>query len=122
VLQAGPAASLARWDRSPNCNSDGVASHSRDDTHSHRQRYCCPAYAAPFHDLSGTTLVEHHRRLRVWMLCLYLMGLNLSSRQIAQELDLIASHVQAVTEQLRTGLKAKVRAAALDGEVEIEEV
>ena len=42
------------------------------------------------------------------MLCLYLMGLNLSSRQIAQELDLIASHVQAMTEQLRTGLKARL--------------
>ena len=56
------------------------------------------------------------------MLCHYLMGLNLSNRQIAQELDLIASHVQAMTEQLRTGLMAKVPAVALDGEVEIEEV
>ena len=101
MLQAGPAASLARWDRSPSCNSDSVGSHGRDDTHSHRQRYCCPAYAAPFRDLSGTTLVEHHRPLRVWMLCLYPIGLNLSNRQIARELDLSASDVQAMTEQLR---------------------
>src|SRR4051794_2925800 len=42
--------------------------------------------------------------LRVWVLCLYLMGLNLSNRQIAQELDLGVSDVQAMTKALRHGL------------------
>ena len=59
---------------------------------------------------------------RVWVLCLYLMGLNLSNRQIAQELDLSVSDVQAMTEQLRIGLVAQAPAIALDGEVEIDEV
>ena len=67
-------------------------------------------------------MAGHHRPLRVWVLCLYLMGLNLSNRQIAQELDLSVSDVQAMTEQLRLGLLAQAPAIVLDGEVEIDEV
>ena len=50
------------------------------------------------------------------------MGLNLSSRQIAGELGLAISDVQAMTEQLRRGLAAKMPAVELEGEVEIDEV
>ena len=67
-------------------------------------------------------LAGHHQPLRVWVLCLYFMGLNLSSRQIAGELGLAASDVQAMTEQLRRGLVARVPAVELQGEVEIDEV
>jgi transposase-like protein len=67
-------------------------------------------------------LAGHHQPLRVWVLCLYLMGLNLSNRQIARELGLDGSDVQAMTEQLRAGLAAKAPAARLAGEVEIDEV
>jgi len=35
------------------------------------------------------------------MLCLYLMGLNLSNQQIAAELDLNKDDVQQMTDQLR---------------------
>ena len=44
--------------------------------------------SAQFDNLTGTIFAGHHQPLRVWMLCLYLIGLNLSNRQIAQELDL----------------------------------
>jgi hypothetical protein len=50
------------------------------------------------------------------------MGLNLSNRQIAEELGLAGSDVQLMSEQLRHGLAAKVPAATLEGEVEIDEV
>jgi hypothetical protein len=50
------------------------------------------------------------------------MGLNLSNRQIAKELDLAVSDVQAMTEQLRQGLTAKIAPVILQGEVEIDEV
>ena len=50
------------------------------------------------------------------------MGLNLSNRQIARELGLDGSDVQAMAEQLRRGLDAKATAARLEGEVEIDEV
>ena len=40
----------------------------------------------------------------MWVLCLYLMGLNASNKQIAGELGLCPSDVQAMTERLRRGL------------------
>ena len=58
----------------------------------------------------------------MWVLCLYFMGLNLSNRQIAQELGLDGSDAQATTERLRRGLVAKAPPVRLDGEVEIDEV
>ena len=45
-----------------------------------------------------------HQPLRVWIGCLYLMGLNLSHQQIAQELDLHKDDVHAMTPQLRCSL------------------
>src|ERR671933_1202539 len=114
-----------RWPegvRCPGCGSDAVVRHGRDDTQPQRQRYRCKACADRFDDLTGTVLAGHHRPLRVWVLCLYLMGLNLSNRQIAQELDLGETDVQAMTEQLRYGLAAKLPPARLEGAVEIDEV
>ena len=93
-----------------------------DDTQPHRQRYRCKARASRFDDLTGTVLAGHHQPLRVWVLCLYFMGLNLSSRQIALELGLAISDVQVMTEQLRRGLVAKTPEVTLKGEVEIGEV
>src|SRR3954464_4819684 len=77
---------------------------------------------ARFDDLTGTALAGHHQPLRLWVLCLYLMGLNLSTRQIAAELGLDGSDVQAMTEHLRHDLAARIAPATLTGEVEIDEV
>ena len=114
-----------RWPegvRCPGCGSDAVVRHGRDDTRPHRQRYRCKACAGRFDDLTGTVLAGHHQPLRVWVLCLYLMGLNLSDRRIAEELGLSGSDAQLMTEQLRHGLAARIPAAALEGAVEIDEV
>ena len=114
-----------RWPegvRCPGCDSAAVARHGRDDTQPHRQRYRCSACGSRFDDLTGTALAGHHRPLRVWVLCLYLMGLNLSNRQIAHELGLSVADVQAMTEYLRSGLVAKTPAVVLDGTVEVDEV
>jgi transposase-like protein len=114
-----------RWPegiRCPGCDSDGVVRNGRDDTQPERQRYRCQACACRFDDLTGTVLAGHHQPLRVWVLCLYFMGLNLSNRQIADELGLSASDVQAMTEQLRSGLAAKSPQVRLEGKVEIDEV
>ena len=88
----------------------------------HRQRYLCKTCDGRFDDLTGTALAGHHQPLRVWVLCLYLMGLNLSNPQIAAALDLGASDVQAMTEHLRSGLAGRTPAAKLEGQVEIDEV
>src|SRR5215210_6589929 len=45
-----------------------------------------------------------------------------TNRQIALELGLSPSDVQAMTEHLRCGLVAKAPAARLEGEVEVDEV
>jgi transposase-like protein len=114
-----------RWPdgvRCPTCSSAAVTRHGRDDTQPHRQRYRCTACQTRFDDLTGTALAGHHQPLRVWVLCLYLMGLNLSNRQIAHELGLSGSDVQAMTEHLRAGLVAKSPAVMLDGVVEVDEV
>jgi hypothetical protein len=60
-----------------------------------------------FDDLSGTIFEGHHQPLRVWVLCLYLMGLNLSNEQIAAELDLSSGDVQEMASQLRKGVVDK---------------
>src|SRR3954453_19137242 len=107
-----------RWPegvRCPRCDGVEVARHGRDDHQPHRQRYRCAGCGARFDDLTGTALAGHHQPLRVWVLCLYLMGLNLSNRQIAQELDLAPSDVQAMTEALRQGLAAKLPPVRLEG-------
>jgi transposase-like protein len=114
-----------RWPdgvRCPSCGSASVARHGRDETQPHRQRYRSAACGTRFDDLTGTVLAGHHQPLRVWVLCLYLMGLNLSNRQIAQELGLSQPDVQLMTEQLRQGLAARLPSARLEGEVEIDEV
>ena len=108
--------------RCPSCGSVAGDRDGRDDTQPHRQRYRCKACAGRFDDLTGTVLAGHHQPLRAWVLCLCLMGLNLSNRQIAQELDLSQPDVQLMTEQLRRGLAAQLPAVVLDGEVEIDEV
>src|SRR3954468_21597539 len=96
------------------CSSAAVIRHGHDERH--RQRYRCKDCGARFDDLTGTVLAGHHQPLRDWILCLYVMGLNLSNQQIAQELSLndddeMASH-------LREGLVAKVPEATLEGTVE----
>jgi transposase-like protein len=114
-----------RWPdgvRCPRCEGARIARDGRDDAQPQRQRCRCAGCGARFDDLSGTVLAGHHQPLRVWVLCLYLMGLNLSNRQIAQELDLCVSDVQAMTEALRHGLTARLPPVVLQGEVEIDEV
>jgi transposase-like protein len=114
-----------RWPdgvRCPGCGGATVIRHGRDDTQEHRQRYRCKECDTRFDDLTGTALAGHHQPLRVWVLCLRLMGLDLSNRQIARELDLGETDVQVMAEQLRQGFAARLPPTRLEGAVEIDEV
>jgi transposase-like protein len=114
-----------RWPegvRCPQCHREKVARHGHDDRPRERQRYRCTAGLARFDDLTGTIFAGPHQPLRVWILCLYLMGLNLSNQQIAQELDLNTGDVQVMTDQLRAGILAARPAEVLEGVVECDEV
>ena len=50
------------------------------------------------------------------------MGLNLSNKQIAREIDLCVSDVQEMTAILRTGVVERKPDPKLSGEVELDEV
>jgi transposase-like protein len=114
-----------RWPEGVRCSfcaSPAVTRDGCDETQPCRQRYRCKQCARRFDDLTGTVLAGHHQPLCVWVLCLYFMGLNLSNRQIARELELSVPDVQIMTDQLRHGLVVKTPAVQLEGEVEIDEV
>jgi len=57
--------------------------------------------------LTDTIFAGHHQPLKVWVLCLYFMGLNVSNEQISKELDVNLSDVQQMTTQLREGIVKK---------------
>jgi transposase len=84
-----------------------VTKHGHDDTQPKRQRYLCKSCGQRFDDLTDTILAGHHQPLRIWMLCLYFMGLHLSKAQIAKALDLHKDDVHQMTCQLRQGLVVK---------------
>lgn len=108
----------------PHCDSAEVTKQGHDTSQPARQKYHCaaPPCQRYFDDLTGTVFAGHHQPLQVWILCLYLMGLNLSNAQIAQELDLNKDDVQQMTEQLRQGIVAAEPEPLLSGEVECDEV
>jgi len=99
-----------RWPdgtRCPNCGSGEIKKRGFHSRHAYRQRYTCQGCQQQFDDLTDTIFEGHHQSLRVWILCLYLMGLNLSNEQIGQELDLDPGDAQRMTSQLRAGIVAK---------------
>jgi transposase-like protein len=106
----------------PHCDAKHVVKDGKDETQPHRQRYHCRACSRRFDDLTGTVFAGHHQPLKTWISCLYLMGLNLSSDQIAKELDLDHSEALAMTTTLRQGIVARRPEPALSGEVECDEV
>lgn len=104
------------------CGSEQVVKRGFDETQPHRQRYQCQACQSRFDDLSHTIFAGHHRLLRTWILCLYLLGLNLSTHQIAAELDLNKDDAQQMSSQLRSGIVEKKPKVILSGEVECDEL
>jgi transposase-like protein len=87
--------------RVPSYESTHVIKRGFDDTEPARQRYACHDCDTRFDDLTDTMFAGHHQPLKVWVLCLYFMGLNLSNEHIRQELVLHGSDVQQMTVQLR---------------------
>ena len=86
------------------------------------QHYYCKSCKRYFDDLTNTVFAGHHRPLKVWIACLYLMRLNVSNSQIAQELDLCVSDAHHMTTVLRNGVVDRKPEVILDGEVEFDEV
>ena len=99
-----------RWPegvKCPGCGSAEIIKRGFHNQQAHRQRYECQGCGRQFDDLTGTIFEGHHQPLRVWILCLYFMGLNLSNQQIAAELDVDKDVMQDMTTLLREGIVAK---------------
>lgn len=99
-----------RWPdgvRCTSCASDQVNKRGHHDTHVHRQRYQCKKCNIRFDDLTGTALANHHQPLNKWILCLYLMGHNLSNAMIGRELNICEDDAQGMTTALREGIEEK---------------
>lgn len=64
----------------------------------------------------------HHQPLKVWILFLYFLGLNLSTRQIAKELNLNKDDAQRMAQILRSGVVENKPETVLSGKVECDEV
>ena len=114
-----------RWPpgvRCPHCDSGAITPQGRDQTQPARQRSHCRAGSRRFDDLTGTICAGHHQPLRVWVLCLYFLGLNLSNEQIARELDLDPDDAQRMGARLRQGIVEPKPPVVLAGEVECDEV
>lgn len=104
-----------RWPegvRCAHCDHFWVKKRGFHNNSNYRQRYYCHVCERQFDDLTDTVFAGHHQPLRVWMLCLYLMGLNLSNRQIAAELNLNKDDVQQMTSKLREGVVVKKNSSA----------
>jgi len=114
-----------RWSKGvkcPWCNSSNIVKNGYDSKRSVCQHYHCNNCNKYFDDLTNTVFTGHHQPLSTWILCLYFMGLNLSTNQIAKELDLCQSDAQYMTTKLREGIVVRRPEVKLKGEVEFDEV
>jgi len=96
----------------PHCESVGVIKRGKDDIKPARPRYNCKSCQKQFDDLTNSIFSRHHQPFKLLILCLYVMGLNLSNHQISKELNLNKDDIHVMTRQLRQGIF--VRALILD--------
>lgn len=91
----------------PWCDSKRVMKRGCDDKEPARQRYACNVCEKRFEDLTGPIFAGHHQPRKVWIVCLYVMGLNVSNEHMAKELDLDHSDVHQMTTDVREGIVKK---------------
>jgi transposase-like protein len=114
-----------RWPQGvccPECTSNRVKKNGHKDSDPLCQKYKCNNCNLRFNDFTGTVLARKHHPIHVWIVMLYLMGLNISNSQIAAELDLHPDVAQTMTLTLRKEIWARKPGCRLKGIVECDEV
>jgi len=91
----------------PHCNDFSIRKNGHDEVHKSRQKYECKNCLRGFDDLTGTVFSGSNKSLKVWITCLYFMGLNLSNLQISKELDMSYPSTLRMTKKLREGIVKK---------------
>ena len=89
------------------CSSDKIVKNGHDENHPNKQRYQCKTCKKNFDDLTDTIFSNSNLTLKVWVLVLYLMGLNLSNKQISKELEISEVTAQRMAKILREGIVKK---------------
>jgi len=104
------------------CGSKSVSNNGKVTNHPHVHKYICTDCNKCFNDKTDTVFSGSHQLLKIWLMLLYFMGLNLSNKQIAQELNLVLKTCQEMSKRLRSGLCCNQEEPLLGKEVEIDEV
>ncbi len=91
----------------PHCNHSIVIKNGKNGNHSYCQKYKCNGCHQGFDDLTGTLFSGSKKALKVWIVCLYLMSLNISNVQIGKELDITESTAVRMTKLLREAIAKK---------------
>ena len=76
----------------------------KNNRHPGCRRYGCLKCGKRFDDLTGTIFSGHHQPLRVWMICLYLMGLNVSNGRQNKSREWMKAMIEQMTDLLRGGI------------------
>ena len=106
----------------PHCQHMEISKNGMDEHHCYRQRYKGKNCNRRFDDLTNTIFSGSSKELKTWLICMYLMGLNISNSQIAKELEISEPTAQLMTEKLRAGIVKKKPTIELTDVVEIDEV
>jgi transposase-like protein len=99
----------------PNCQSKDVIKNGKDAVHIHVQHYKCKSCQSYFDDLTDTIFSGSHHPLTHWITVLYLMNLNISNAQIADDLEICESTVHQMCSTIREGIVKKSLVYSLAG-------
>jgi transposase-like protein len=91
----------------PHCSATTVVKNGKDTHQIHCQHYHCKACHAYFDDVTDTVFSGSHQGIHQWITVLYLMNLNVSMAQIAQELSIAESTAQEMCATIREGVVKK---------------
>lgn len=91
----------------PSCDSKEVVKNGKDKTYKDKQHYQCKTCSAYFDDLTNTIFSGSQQPIHHWITVLYMMNLNTSNRQIAQELEISEQTAQEMCSKIREGVVKK---------------
>jgi transposase-like protein len=91
----------------PNCSTTEIIKNGKDPHQIHCQHYKCKACQRYFDDVTDTVFSGSHQGIHQWITVLYLMNLNVSMAQIADELAISEMTAQGMCATIREGIVKK---------------
>lgn len=97
----------SRWEKEVcciQCHCQKVSDNGHCESYVYQKQYKCTACNYSFKDLTGTILENNPSRLQTWVLCFFLVKLNTSIQNIAEELGIDIFHTRLIVERLQGNL------------------